>query len=88
MRATTAAVFAAATVAKALEPLSVGHSAPYPYSFGWAIGMVEITKLLVCAFLLALQLRNTTTVERAALVQVRRAGCCDLRYENVNVVCM
>ena len=59
-----AAVFAAATVSKALEPLAVGSSSHrasgLTYSVGWAIIVIEMTKLAVCAVALLVQLRSTT----------------------------
>lgn len=72
----TVAVFAAATVSKALEPIAVGRSShrtdgSYPYSVGWAIVVIEMTKLAVCAVALLVQLRTVASEhERSALVKL------------------
>ena len=73
---TAAAVFAAATVSKAMEPLAVGSSShgadgTYPYSVGWAIVVIEMTKLSVCAAALLVQLRSAASErERSALIRL------------------
>lgn len=70
------AVFAAATVSKALEPIAVGSSShrsdgTYPYSVGWAIVVIEMTKLAVCAVALLVQLRSAASEhERSALIKL------------------
>ena len=66
-----------ATLAKALEPLAVGHGAihnagVYRYSFGWAAVVIEMLKLVACSCALVLQIHccDYTAKERAQLMRV------------------
>eukprot|EP01050_Picozoa_sp_SAG11_P001740 SAG11_NODE_80_length_17731_cov_13.985254_7_plen_130_part_00 len=72
-------IFLLATVTKALEPLAVSHSsgggmgAPaFPYPVGWAIVVIEMIKLGVCAAALQVQLLWLPRhgFQRTALVQL------------------
>jgi hypothetical protein len=74
-------LFVVATVAKAVEPLAVGHSSRHgatqpegqEFSIGCAVVLVEVLKLVVCGAALLCQLRCTSAEHRGALVEVSAA---------------
>jgi drug/metabolite transporter (DMT)-like permease len=88
-----AAVFAAATVSKALEPIAVGRSShgadgTFPFAVGWAIVVIEMVKLAVCAAALLLQLRSAADGrERSALTRLETVQLARLAIPGLLLAC-